>query len=71
MKVNEDEYTVAYKKGDLILDLFINKGVNENRFSSKDSQIINIFVAEIATVLDTIRIMYIINLKSGNRAIGL
>jgi len=67
--VNEDEYTVAYKKGDLILDLFINKGVNENRFSSKDSQIINIFVAEIATVLDTIRIMYIINLKSGNRAI--
>ena len=69
MTVNEDEYTVAYKKGDLILDLFINKGVNENRFSSKDSQIINIFVAEIATVLDTIRIMYIINLKSGNRAI--
>jgi len=67
--VNEDEYTVAYKKGDLILDLFINKGVNENRFSSKDSQIVNIFVAEIATVLDTIRIMYIINLKSGNRAI--
>jgi len=67
--VNEDEYTVAYEKGDLILDLFINKGVNENRFSSKDSQIINIFVAEIATVLDTIRIMYIINLKSGNRAI--
>jgi len=67
--VNEDEYTVAYKKGDLILDLFINKGVNENRFSSKGSQIINIFVAEIATVLDTIRIMYIINLKSGNRAI--
>ena len=67
--MNEDEYTVAYKKGDLILDLFINKGVNENRFSSKDSQIINIFVAEIATVLDTIRIMYIINLKSGNRAI--
>ena len=69
MTVNEDEYTVAYKKGDLILDLFINKGVNENRFSSKGSQIINIFVAEIATVLDTIRIMYIINLKSGNRAI--
>ena len=67
--MNEDEYTVAYKKGDLILDLFVNKGVNENRFSSKDSQIINIFVAEIATVLDTIRIMYIINLKPGNRAI--
>jgi len=38
------------------LDLFINKGINENKFSSKDSQVINMFVEETAIVVDTWRI---------------
>jgi len=35
----------------------------------EDSHIINISVDETAIVVDSIRIMYIINLKSGNRTI--
>ena len=51
----------------LILDLFINKGINENRFSSRDNQIISMFVEETAMVVDITRIIYIISLKLGNK----